>query len=56
MAAAQRPSFTNFKLVTDLWVRLALLLASRNFKLCGLHVASTCEISGNIFTFQFDPS
>lgn len=33
MAAAQRPSFTNFKLVTGLWVRLALLLASFNFRL-----------------------
>lgn len=36
MAAAQRPSFTNFKLVTDLWVRLVLLLASFNFRLHGL--------------------
>lgn len=36
MAAAQRSSFTNFKLVTDLWVRLALLLTSFNFRLYGL--------------------
>lgn len=38
MAASQRPSFASFKLVTDLWGRLALLLASFNFKLYGLSI------------------
>lgn len=36
--AAQRSPFISFKLVADLWGRLALLLASFNLQLCCLSV------------------